>query len=580
MKRIIRHSHNEPHQLPSDLHPITQRVLSNRQIQQAQDLDYSLKNLLPYHSLHGIQDAVNLLYEALYHQHKILIVADYDADGATSCALAVKSLQAMGAKNVGFLVPNREIHGYGLSAEIVELAQPQHPDLLITVDNGIVSFQGVEAARKLGIKVLITDHHVPTNRLPNANAIVNPNQAQDEFASKNLAGVGVIFYVMSALRSFLRQHHWFEYHQIPEFNLASVLDLVALGTIADVVILDNNNRILVEQGLRRIRADQCSAGIRALAKVATCEQSRMTTSDLGFRIAPRLNAAGRMDDMTYGINCLLCEEDETAIQYAENLSHFNEERRYVESEMEQEAADKLAELSQQDLPYGLCLLEEHWHQGIIGLLASRIKDKFNRPTIVFTRAINDELRGSARSVRGVHIKDVLERIAAQYPDMLSKFGGHAMAAGLSMPYQYYEKFSQAFDAEVRRLLTEDDLLGELYSDGELKAQDFSLTLAEQLRHIVPWGQGCLEPLFDGEFHVQEWFLLKELHLKMVVTPVADSSIELKAIAFNITKKGLDIKNWEHIAVKKLHLAYKLDVNQFRGKKSLQMLIEDIRLLES
>jgi single-stranded-DNA-specific exonuclease len=286
-----------------------------------------------------------------------------------------------------------------------------------------------------------------------------------------------------------------------------------------------------------------------------------------------------MDDMTYGINCLLCEEDETAIQYAENLSHFNDERRYVESEMELEAAEKLAELSQQDLPYGLCLLEEHWHQGVIGLLASRIKDKFNRPTIVFTRAINDELRGSARSVKGVHIKDVLERIVSQYPDILSKFGGHAMAAGLSMPYQYYEKFSQVFDAEVRRLLTEDDLLGELYSDGELRAQDFSLTLAEQLRHIVPWGQGCLEPLFDGEFYVQEWFLLKELHLKMIVTPVIDPSVELEAIVFNIIKKGLDIKNWEHIAEKKLHLAYKLDVNQFRGKKSVQMLVENITLLE-
>ncbi|WP_353571600.1 single-stranded-DNA-specific exonuclease RecJ [Candidatus Albibeggiatoa sp. nov. BB20] len=579
MKRIIRHTHTGQPQLPGHLHPMTQHVLANRKIYQAQDLDYSLKHLLPYHSLHGIQDAVNLLYEALYHQQKILIVADYDADGATSCALAIKSLQAMGAKNVSFLVPNREIHGYGLSPEIVELAQPQQPDLLMTVDNGIVSFRGVEAAQQCGIKVLITDHHVPADTLPNANAIVNPNQAQDLFASKNLAGVGVIFYVMSALRSFLRQHHWFEYHQIPEFNLASVLDLVALGTIADVVVLDNNNRILVEQGLRRIRADQCSAGIRALAKVSACNQSRMSTSDLGFRIAPRLNAAGRMDDMTYGINCLLCEEDETAEQYAENLGHFNEERRYVESEMELEAAEKLAELSQQDLPYGLCLLEEHWHQGVIGLLASRIKDKFNRPTIVFTRAINDELRGSARSVRGVHIKDVLERIASQQPDILSKFGGHAMAAGLSMPSQYYEKFSHLFDIEVHRLLTEDDLLGEIYSDGELQAQDFSLTLAEQLRHIVPWGQGCLEPLFDGEFDVQQWFLLKDKHLKMIVTPVADSSVELEAIAFNIAKIGINIKDWEQVGAKKIQLAYKLDVNQFRGKKSVQLLINDMQVLD-
>ncbi|MCV6636745.1 single-stranded-DNA-specific exonuclease RecJ [Candidatus Albibeggiatoa sp. nov. NOAA] len=579
MKRIIRHTDTEQHQLPSHLHPVTQRVLASRQIQQAQDLDYSLKHLLPYHSLTGIQQTVNLLYEALYYQHKILIVADYDADGATSCALAVKALQAMGAKNVSFLVPNREIHGYGLSPDIVELAQPQQPDLLITVDNGIVSFRGVEAAQQCGMKVLITDHHMPADSLPNANAIVNPNQPQDSFDSKNLAGVGVIFYVMSALRSFLRQHHWFEYHQIPEFNPTSVLDLVALGTVADVVVLDKNNRILVEQGLRRIRADQCSVGIRALVKASACNQAQISTSDLGFRVAPRLNAAGRMDDMTYGINCLLCEDDETAKQYAENLSHFNEERRYVESEMELEAADKLAELSQQDLPYGLCLLEPHWHQGVIGLLASRIKDKFNRPTIVFTSAVNDELRGSARSVRGVHIKDVLERIAAQYPDMLSKFGGHAMAAGLSMPSQYYEQFSQAFDTEVRQLLTEDDLLGEVYSDGELQALDFTLTLAEQLRHVVPWGQGCVEPLFDGEFQVQEWFVLKEKHLKMTVSPITDSSVELEAIVFNISKKGIEIKDWAHSAdTKKLHLVYKLDVNQFRGKKRLQLLIEEIEIL--
>ncbi len=575
MKRIIRHTYATQHQLPNDLHPVIQRVLTARHIQHADDLDYSLKNLLSYHNLHGIQQAVQLLYEALYYQHKILIVADYDADGATSCALAIKSLQAMGAKNVSFLVPNREVHGYGLSPEIIELARPQKPDLLITVDNGIVSFRGVEAAQQAGMKVLITDHHVPATHLPNADAIVNPNQVNDNFASKHLAGVGVIFYVMSALRSFLRQHHWFSYHQIAEFNLASTLDLVALGTVADVVALDNNNRILVEQGLRRIRADQCSAGIRALVNASGCEQSQITTGDLGFRLAPRLNAAGRMDDMRYGINCLLCEDDKTAKQYAENLGYFNEERRYVESEMEQEAAVKLTELSQQDLPYGLCLLEQHWHQGVIGLLASRIKDKFNRPTIVFTNGINEELRGSARSVRGVHIKNVLENIASQYPDMLTKFGGHAMAAGLTIPRQHYTQFTQAFDTEVRRLLKAEDLLGEIYSDGELQAQDFSLTLAEQLRYIVPWGQGCVEPLFDGEFYVQERLLLKEKHLKMTVTPTSDTDLELEAIAFNIHK--MDYLDWEN--VKKLHLVYKLDLRVFRGKKTMQLLVNAIRVLE-
>jgi single-stranded-DNA-specific exonuclease len=579
MKRIIRHTtQNIPHQLPRELHAVTQRILTNRHITQAQDLDYSLKNLLPYHQLAGIQQAVNLLYEALYYQHKILIVADYDADGATSCALAMKALQAMGAKNVAFLVPNREIHGYGLSPDIVKLAIPQQPDLLITVDNGIVSFRGVEAAQQQGIKVLITDHHVPGHSLPNAHAIVNPNQPQDTFASKHLAGVGVIFYVMLALRSFLREHHWFQYHNITEFNMGSVLDLVALGTVADVVVLDSNNRILVEQGLRRIRTDRCSAGIRALVQVSGCQQQRITTTDLGFRIAPRLNAAGRMDDMTYGINCLLCEDDETAVQYAKNLNYFNEERRYVESEMEQEATEKLAELSQQTLPYGLCLLEQHWHQGVIGLLASRIKDKFNRPTIVFTSAINDELRGSARSVSGVHIKDVLERIALQHPHMLSKFGGHAMAAGLSMPACYYEQFCQVFDKEVRQFLTEKDLLGEIYSDGELQAQDFNLALAEQLRYITPWGQGCVEPLFDGEFYVQEWLLLKEKHLKMTVAPLSNAQLQLEAIAFNVTKM-LDVNSWEQIEIKKIHLAYRLDVHEYRNKKRLQLLIKDLQVID-
>jgi single-stranded-DNA-specific exonuclease len=569
IRRPVQHS-------SSNLHPIIYRVLTARGIS-INDLDYSLKNLLPYNDLKNIDLAVQLLYETMVLGQRILIIADYDADGATSCALTIKALTAMGATNIDFLVPNREKHGYGLSAEIVALAYNEQPQLLVTVDNGIVSFLGVEAARRSGMKILITDHHVAAATLPDAHAIINPNQAEDKFASKYLAGVGVIFYVMLALRQFLRQQGWFAKLGLTEPNLAYLLDLVALGTVADMVPLDRNNRILVEQGLRCMRANKASIGIKALINNSGCVAEKLTTTDLGFRLAPRLNAAGRMDDMRYGILCLLCEDELAADQYAQNLNYFNEERRYVETEMQAEAEAKLAELTEltkQDLPLGLCLLEPHWHQGVIGLLANKIKEKFNRPVVVLTHALNDSLRGSARSVPGVHIKDVLERIAAQHPNLLTKFGGHAMAAGLTLPRANYAIFRHAFEQQIQNCITENDLDDKIYTDGELTSQDFNLELAQQLRYIVPWGQGCPEPLFDGIFNVLEYKILKQKHLKMLVSPATDNSIVLNAIYFNAIKSEQELAFFQPAI--QSHLVYHLRVNEFQQQISLQLLITNMQ----
>ncbi|MDY6992952.1 MAG: single-stranded-DNA-specific exonuclease RecJ, partial [Pseudomonadota bacterium] len=485
-------------ELPTHLHPVIRRVLAARNITDLEALDYKLQNLLPYHNLIGIDDAVKLLTQALTQQARMVIVADFDADGATSCALAVKALRQMGAQHVDYLVPNREKHGYGLTPTIVTLALAYRPQLLITVDNGISSIQGVAAAKHSGMQVLITDHHLSPAQLPAADAIVNPNQKGDTFPSKHLAGVGVIFYVMMALRAHLRESGWFQNQPIP--NLAQFLDLVALGTVADVVKLDYNNRILVDQGLQRIRADYCCAGIRALIQVSQRAQQHLAATDLAFSLGPRLNAAGRMDDMSYGIACLLSEDDASALRYAQQLEHFNQERRFVETDMQQEALTILASLgTPSQLPRGLCLFEAHWHQGVIGILAARIKDRLHRPVIVFTQGNGDELKGSARSVVGVHIRDVLDNIATQYPQLLTKFGGHAMAAGLSLPRHHFKQFRDAFDHEVRQYLPSEQMQGVILTDGLLTAADLNLALAEQLKAIGPFGQGFPEPIFAQNF---------------------------------------------------------------------------------
>jgi single-stranded-DNA-specific exonuclease len=560
---------------PETIHPILKRVLAARNINDATELDYSLQNLLPYNSLLGINDAVNLLEDALTKQARILIVADYDADGATSCTLGVKALRQMGAQKVGFLVPNREKHGYGLTPEIAKLASKDSflaytplgliPDILITVDNGISSIEGVEAAKQLGMRVLVTDHHLPGKELPAADAIVNPKQNGDPFPSKNLCGVGVIFYVMMALRARLRDKGWFTAQNIPQPNLANFLDLVALGTVADVVALDYNNRILIEQGLRRIRANYCCPGIRALIQVAERNQSTLVASDLAFYLGPRLNAAGRMDDMSYGIACLLSEDDFSARQHAGLMQMFNKDRRKEEAKMQQAALEMLNKLGDvAKLPIGLCLLDENWHQGVVGILAARIKDRLHRPVIIFTHDKDDKIRGSGRSVRGVHIRDIIERISTEYPSMIAYFGGHAMAAGLTIQREQFPTFQQAFDEKVRKHLTEDELHGVILSDGTLSSADFNLELAEQIQKLTPWGHEFPEPIFEGEFELLNRRVLKNKHLKMQVRPL-EGGTPIDVIAFNTVDT-----DWP-ANVTRIKLAYKLDVNIYRGFKSLQLM---------
>ncbi|MGV8838520.1 single-stranded-DNA-specific exonuclease RecJ, partial [Cellvibrio sp.] len=467
--------------------------------------------------------------------------------------------------------------GYGLTPEIVAVAAAQQPDVIITVDNGISSIDGVLAARELGIAVIVTDHHLPGSELPEADAIVNPNQPGCEFPSKNLAGVGVIFYVMNALRAELRQMGWFEESGITEPNMASFLDLVALGTVADVVPLDYNNRILVAQGLQRIRAGVCRPGIKAMLEVSGKQANKLVASDFGFALGPRLNAAGRLDDMSLGIQCLMCESENLAREMAAQLDELNRDRKAIETGMQQEAMTMLQKALQADaesLPWGLCLFDETWHQGVIGILASRIKDKYHRPTIVFADAGEGDIKGSARSVPGFHIRDALDAVAARHPELLQKFGGHAMAAGMSLTRANFPAFAQAFDDEVRRQLTTDDLRAVVVSDGELAVQDFSLHIATQLREAGPWGQHFPEPVFDGEFYLVQQKLVGEKHLKMTLAHDAQGQQLIDAIAFNI-----DPTRWPNSQAKKVRVAYKLDINEFRGNTTVQLLVDYLELAE-
>ncbi len=509
--------------------------------------------------------AVALLAEALRAHKRILVVADFDADGATSCALVVRALRALGAADVRYVVPSRFEYGYGLTPEIVALAAKQQPDLIVTVDNGISSVEGVEAAHAHGIQVLITDHHLPGAVVPSAEAIVNPNRPGDSFPSKALAGVGVAFYVMLALRAHLRAGDWFANREEP--NLAQFLDLVALGTVADVVPLDHNNRILVAQGLARLNANQGCAGIRAVLAVAGRSNRRLAASDLGFCVAPRLNAAGRLEDMSLGIECLLTDDFSSALGMAQQLDALNRERRAIESDMQQQAliAIRALHLDEAGLPRGLCLYDESWHQGVIGLVASRIKERVHRPVIAFAPANEHELKGSARSVPGLHIRDALDNIAAREPALLAKFGGHAMAAGLTLARDAFEAFARAFDEEVSRWLSDDDLRGRIHTDGELETGDFSLELAELLAAGGPWGQGFPEPLFDGCFDVLERRIVGEKHLKLTLR--TGNSKPIGAIAFNAAETPAD---WVSIRT-----AYRLDVNEYQGNRSLQLVLEHL-----
>ena len=542
---------------------VLSQVLRTRDINSASGLDYSLKKLLPPEGLTNISESAELLAEAVSAGASIVIVGDFDADGATSCALAVNCLKAFGLRDVSSLVPNRFEYGYGLSPEIVGVAAMRQPDIIITVDNGISSIDGVHAAQALGISVLITDHHLPGEEIPTADVIVNPNLPNDRFASKNLAGVGVIFYVMLAVRAKLRKNAWFQETGIAEPNMSQYLDLVALGTVADVVPLDQNNRILVQQGMQRIRQGHACPGIQALLTVGNRNAMRLSSSDLGFAVGPRLNAAGRLDDMSVGIECLLTDSAEKAMALAVQLDDLNKERRQVEKSMQQDALAVVEQISINDesKPAIYVLSDQTWHQGVVGLVASRIKERTQRPVIAMAPGDNDgEWKGSARSVEGVHIRDLFARLDALHPGVMSKFGGHAMAAGFSLQEENKAKFEVALLEVAEQFTADHDWSHVLWTDGQLQSDEFTMELAEQLRQSTPWGQGFPEPVFDGEFEVLEARIVGDTHAKLRLKPV-DGTVSLDS--------------HERLPEGQVRIAYRLDVNEFRDRLNLQLMVQSL-----
>lgn len=567
-KQIVRRTYSkEKADDFADLPPVLRRVYAARQVTSQSDLERGLPALLPFNEMKNITEAAELLVVAIREQQRILIVGDFDADGATSTALAMRALRSFGAAHVSYLVPNRFEFGYGLTPELVAEACKSKPDLIITVDNGIANHAGVEAAKDAGIKVLVTDHHLPAPTLPAADVIVNPNQPGDTFKSKQLAGVGVIFYVMLALRRCLLAQNWFQNAKLPEPNMSRLLDLVALGTVADLVALDQNNRVLVHQGLMRIKAGQCVPGIIALLERANRDYSRIVAADLGFAVGARLNAAGRLDDMSLGIECLLCDDSNQVRQMAETLDELNHERKAIEHEMQTQALTILGQLNAQEVESlkGISLYDESWHQGVIGILAARIKDRYHRPVIVFAPSTSDELKGSARSIPNLHIRDVLALIDAKSPGLIKKFGGHAMAAGLSIATNQFETFQRLFNEVVAAKVTEDDLKHSVLSDGELTKDELSLEVASLIRDAGPWGQAFPEPLFDDIFKIVEQRIIGQKHLKL---RLSKDGRMIDAVAFFI-----DEKKWPNHRCEKIHAAYRLDVNEYNGKRQVQLILD-------
>lgn len=553
-------------ELPDELHPLLRRLYLHRGVLQAAELERGAKNLHPFHSLSGIERAAEILQKALANNLCIMIVGDFDADGATSTALTVLALRSMGGRNIKYLVPNRFDDGYGLSPEVVEQAAARGAQLIVTVDNGISSHAGVDLAHEKGISVVITDHHLPGETLPAAEAIVNPNLEDCAFPSRSLAGVGVAFYLMLALRARLRDSG---VEVLP--NLAELLDLVALGTVADVVPLDANNRILVWQGLRRIRAGKCRAGIKALLEIANRDPRQLAASDLGFALGPRLNAAGRLDDMSVGVALLLSEDIAQARMLASELDALNQTRKEIEQGMQTEALALCDALESKDeaLPLGIAMFHPEWHQGVVGILASRLKERFHRPVIAFAPSGDGTLKGSGRSIAGLHMRDALERLDTLHPGLIIKFGGHAMAAGLSLEEANFDRFRQHFGDLVGEWLDAEALQGLVWSDGELMAQELTLTTAELLREAGPWGQAFPEPQFDGKFKLIQQRLVGERHLKVMIEPLGGGPL-LDGIAFNI-----DTTQWPDPSVRQVELAYKLDINEFRGNRSVQLIIDHL-----
>ncbi|EEL7910930.1 single-stranded-DNA-specific exonuclease RecJ [Salmonella enterica subsp. enterica serovar Infantis] len=570
-RQLRRREADETAELPADLPPLLRRLYASRGVRSARELERSVKGMLPWQQLSGIDNAVEILYNAFREGIRIIVVGDFDADGATSTALSVLGMRALGCDNISYLVPNRFEDGYGLSPEVVDQAKARGAQLIVTVDNGISSHAGVAHAKTLGIPVIVTDHHLPGDTLPDAEAIINPNLRDCEFPSKSLAGVGVAVYLMLALRTFLRDKGWFDERNIAPPNLAELLDLVALGTVADVVPLDANNRILTWQGLSRIRAGKCRPGIKALLEISNRDPQQLAASDLGFALGPRLNAAGRLDDMSVGVALLLCDNLGEARVLASELDALNQTRKEIEQGMQAEAlilCEKL-ERSSETLPGGLAMYHPEWHQGVVGILASRIKERFHRPVIAFAPAGDGTLKGSGRSIQGLHMRDALERLDTLYPDLMIKFGGHAMAAGLSLEEHKFEQFQQRFGELVTEWLDPALLQGEVISDGPLSAAEMSMEVAQLLRDAGPWGQMFPEPLFDGRFRLLQQRLVGERHLKVMVEPVGGGPL-LDGIAFNI-----DTTCWPDNGVREVELAYKLDINEFRGNRSLQIIIDDI-----
>ncbi len=568
---IKRHPGSTAGTLLSDFPPVLQRVYAQRGICNAEEVDYSLSKAVSSEKLLNADTGASLIYRCMQRGQRILIVGDYDVDGATSTALFIRALHGFGHANVQYLVPNRFKFGYGLTPEIVSVAAEIDPALIITVDNGISSIEGVAAAKARGLDVLITDHHLPGDVLPQADAIINPNQPSDSFPSKNLAGVGVVLYVLSALRALLCKEGWFREKGMQELNLAQFLDIVAVGTVADVVKLDRNNRILVDQGLRRIRAGKCCAGVRAILTTAGKSLCQTSSSDLGFTVGPRLNAAGRLKDMSVGIECLLTDDEERAAALARQLSELNEKRKLIEGEMQTQALDALQSIKltgTQACKCGIALYDSKWHQGVTGIVAARIKKRFHRPTVVFAKMNGNEIKGSARSIAGLHIRDALDLIATRYPGLITTFGGHAMAAGLTISLERFEAFADIFDQTIKELVSPEQLEAVLLSDGELNEHELSLDTAELLFRAGPWGQGFPEPIFDGVFNVNKYRVVGERHLKLNLTPV-DGKQEIDAIAFNIDRQEWN-QNFDRVRI-----AYRLEVNEFRGVRSPQLNVQHL-----
>jgi single-stranded-DNA-specific exonuclease len=542
-----------------DFDPVLARVYAARGISTPEELDHSLNKLAPISSLNGVADAVDLLLE--FRDRHVTVIGDFDADGATSTALVLRCLRDFGFVNVDYLVPNRFEFGYGLTPEIVRVAAGRSPALLVTVDNGVSSIAGVAEAERLGIPVLITDHHLPGTEMPDAAAMVNPNLSDSGFPSRHLAGVGVAFYLMAALGRALESQGVEGAARKP----ATYLDLVALGTVADVVTLDHNNRILVRQGLERIRAGKAVPGIQALLKQSGRAIRRAVSSDLGFVVGPRLNAAGRLEDMSVGIECLLTDDPALADRYAATLDRINSERRHIETKMRDQAFAYVDAMDDRRLPACVCLYDESWHQGIVGLIASRVRERCHRPVIAFARDDGGELKGSARSVPGVHVRDLLESVATTRPGLISKFGGHAMAAGLNLPQAHFAEFSDCASEQIKRLYPTADFSGALLTDGMLPPDSMNLQFASLLRESGPWGAGFPEPMWSGDFSVVDQRVVGENHLKMRVQP-ADGTTVIDAIAFN--QAGLPLRGL-------VKLAYRLDVNEFRGVETPQLIVEQI-----